>query len=530
MGSIFRLVAVLLLFCRHLTHLSPFRHRHSTESNIMTLDQTVKSSGEPAERVLTPGSNEKSKPGETAESLMVTWDGELDPLHPFNWSKPRKWGITLLLSNGGLVTLMSGAMLAPALQSISRDLHTNEEETQIFLSVFVLAFAFGPMVLSPLAEVFGRRPVWLISSCFYILWNTVAGFSRTPGLMIASRILSGIGASAEFAVTNPVLADCWVPAERGKSYTISTFIPLLGPAIGPIIGGVVTQKIGWRWTFWILSIYDSILVVFGFFVLRETFEPILLERKATKLRKETGKPYCTAADDSTHTLSVKLSRSLSRPLRLLFTQPILQVIALFLAYNFGILYIVLSTFATLWIDRYGQTEAQSGLHYLAIVLGYTIAAQAGGRLMDILWKYLKARHDDDTAPEYRVPLMIPGAILIPMGLLIYGWTAESRTHWIVPDIGICIFGCGIILSTQALQAYVTEAYRKYVASASAASQFLRSIAGFAFPIFAPVMYGGLGYGWGNSILALTFVVIGWPAPFLLWQYGAKLRAMGKPQW
>lgn len=80
-----------------------------------------------------------------------------------------------------------------------------------------------------------------------------------------------------------------------------------------------------------------------------------------------------------------------------------------------------------------------------------------------------------------------------------------------------------------MQAYVMDAYRQYVASASAASQFLRSIAGFAFPIFAPAMYQNLGYGWGNSVLALTFVVIGWPAPFLLWTYGAKLRAMGKPQ-
>jgi multidrug resistance protein len=460
----------------------------------------------------------------------VKWEGDKDPEHPFNWPQLRKWAITILLSNGGLVTLMSGAMLAPALQSISHDLKTNEEETQIFLSIFILAFAFGPMVLSPLAEVFGRRPVWLLGSCFYVLWNTVAGFSQTPGLMIASRILSGIGASVEFAITQPVLSDCWIPAERGKSFSIATFIPLLGPAIGPIIGGAVTQSIGWRWTFWILSIYDGILILIGTIVLQETYEPILLAKKAAKLRKETGRSY--NIDAESFTLAAKLSRSLSRPLRLLFTQPILQVVAIFLAYNFGLLYIVLSTFASLWIERYGQTESQSGLHYISIVIGYTIAAQVGGRVMDRLWSYLKAKHGDDTVPEYRVPLMIPGAILIPLGLLIYGWTAERPDyyHWIVPDIGIGIFGCGIILNTQAMQAYVVESYRKYVASAFAAAQFLRSVAGFAFPIFAPSMYRNIGYGWGNTILALTFVVIGWPAPFLLWKYGAKLRAMGKPQW
>ncbi|KAK1981460.1 major facilitator superfamily transporter [Colletotrichum cereale] len=464
------------------------------------------------------------------DSLLVTWNGDADPHHPLNWPRPRKWAITILLSNGGLVTLMSGAMLAPSLHAISQDLGTDEAEAQIFLSIFVLAFAFGPMVLSPLAEVFGRRPVWILSSCFYIVWNTVAGFSTTPGLMIASRVLSGIGASAEFAVTQPVLSDCWVPDERGKSYAIATFIPLLGPAIGPIIGGVVTQSIGWRWTFWILSIYDSALVIIGIFILSETYEPILLSRQASKLRKDTGHPYFTEADREAQGLSVKLSRSLMRPLRLLLTQPILQVVAVFLAYNFGMLYIVLSTFATLWIERYGQTESQSGLHYIALVIGYTIAAQVGGKLMDRLWRYLKARSGDNTAPEYRVPLMIPGAILIPLGLLLYGWSAERHTHWIVPDIGIGIFGCGIILNTQAMQAYVIESFRKYVASASAAAQFLRSIAGFAFPIFAPIMYRSLGYGWGNSILALTFVVVGWPAPFLLWYYGARLRATGKPQW
>ena len=383
----------------------------------------------------------------------MTWDGDADPNHPFNWPRRRKWAITILLSNGGLVTLMSGAMLAPSLHAISQNFGTSEEEAQIFLSIFVLAFAFGPMVLSPFTEVFGRRPVWILSSCFYILWNTVAGFSRSPGLMIASCVLAGIGASVEFAVTQPVLSDCWIPEERGKSYAISTFIPLLGPAIGPIVGGVVTQSIGWRWTFWILSIYDAILVIIGILVLSETYEPILLSKQASQLRKSTGRPYFTAdADFESQNLGVKLSRSLLRPLRLLVTQPILQVVAIFLAYNFGILYIVLSTFATLWIQRYGQTESQSGLHYIALVIGYTIAAQVGGKVMDRLWGYLKTRSGESTAPEYRVPLMVPGAVLIPLGLFLYGWSAERYTHWIVPDVGIGIFGCGIILNTQAMQA------------------------------------------------------------------------------
>lgn len=229
-------------------------------------------------------------------------------------------------------------------------------------------------------------------------------------------------------------------------------------------------------------------------------------------------------------LSRRLAMSLTRPCRLLLTQPILQLMSVYLAYNFGILYIVLSTFATLWTKRYGQSETISGVHYIALAIGYTIAAQGGARVTDRVWKYLKARAKGETQPEYRVPLMIPGAIIIPIGLFWYGWTAQARAFWILPDIGIAIFGCGIIVGTQAMQAYVMDAFSKHVASASAASQLLRSIFGFAFPLFAPKMYDSLGYGWGNSLLAFLFIAIGFPAPLILWKYGAKLRALGKPQW
>ncbi|EGX94298.1 MFS multidrug transporter [Cordyceps militaris CM01] len=460
------------------------------------------------------------------DPLLVAWNGDDDPDHPYNWNQPLKWAITILLSFGGLVTLMSGAMLAPALQDIAHDFNTNEKNAQIFLSIYVLAFAFGPMVLAPCTEVFGRRPVWLICACYYIVWNTAAGFSKSPGVLILCRVMSGIGASAEFAVSSPVLADIWRPEQRGKSYAISTFLPLLGPALGPIIGGAVTQTIGWRWIFYILSIYDGILVVIGFFLLPETFKVILLERKAKKLSKETGKAYYTS--ESHEKLSSRLAVSLTRPFRLLFTHPTIQLMGVLLAYNFGLLYLVLATFATLWIDRYRQSKLMSGLHYIALVIGYTVASQVGSRFMDKIWAYLKKRAGGTkTAPEYRVPLMVPGAFLVLTGIFIYGWTAQYRVHWIGPDIGIAIFGCGIILNTQAMQAYVTESYIGHVASAAAASQFLRSITGFAFPLFAPALYADLGYGWGNSVLGFAFMVLAAPAPIVLWVFGARMRAIGK---
>lgn len=92
-------------------------------------------------------------------------------------------------------------MIAPALSVIGEDLAIGDEEAQISLSIFVLSFAFGPIFLAPLSEVFGRKPVWLLSGCWYIIWNTVCGFANNNTLMIIARLMAGIGASAEFAVS-----------------------------------------------------------------------------------------------------------------------------------------------------------------------------------------------------------------------------------------------------------------------------------------------------------------------------------------
>lgn len=96
--------------------------------------------------------------------------------------------------------MMSGSMIAPALPELSRDLDMSEANAQLSLSIFILAFAFGPMFLAPFAELYGRRPIWLSCGAFYTIWSVVSGFSQNKALLIASRLLSGFGGSIEFVV------------------------------------------------------------------------------------------------------------------------------------------------------------------------------------------------------------------------------------------------------------------------------------------------------------------------------------------
>ena len=122
-----------------------------------------------------------------------------------------------------------------------------------------------------------------------------------------------------------------------------------------------------------------------------------------------------------------------------------------------------------------------------------------------------------------MPPIIIGAILTPAGLFMYGWSAQYKTHWIVPNIGTAIFAAGNQLVFQNCQTYLVDAYTRYAASAIAATAVFRSLGGFAFPLFADQMYQALGYGWGNTTLAFVGIAVGFPAPFILWWYGEALR-------
>jgi len=417
-------------------------------------------------------------------------------------------------------------MVAPALPAIGKDLHiTQSIDLQLSFSIFVLAYAVGPLFLGPLSELYGRTIILQTANLIFLVFNTAAGASRNKAEMIAFRFLSGLGGSAPLAIGGGVLSDLFESHERGKAVSLYSLAPLLGPAIGPIMGGFISENVSWRWIFYVVSIADVVVQISGTFFLRETYAPKLLQRKKEKLIKETGNQELhTPYDDPNLTFVTKITTSLVRPFRLLGTQIIVQVLAVYMAYLYGLMYLVLSTFPTLWRDKYHENVGISGLNYISLGIGFFLGAQVGSRINDRIYRRLRKRNNGIGRPEFRVPLMIPGALLVPIGLLIYGWSAQYKTHWIVPNIGTAFFTCGVIMGFQCIQTYLVDAYTRYAASAIGAATVLRSLAGFGFPLFAPILYERLDYGWGNTVLALIGIVIGFPGPYMLWKYGEKLRS------
>lgn len=219
-----------------------------------------------------------------------------------------------------------------------------------------------------------------------------------------------------------------------------------------------------------------------------------------------------------------MRHALVRPFRLLFTQPIVMFLALYQAIIYGIIYLMLSTFPRLWTDIYHESVGIGGLNYISIMIGLTFGTQTGGRFVDYIYKRLsKTAEDGKGRPEFRVPILFISTALVSGGLFMYGWSAQARTHWIVPNIGAAIFSAGTSMTFTGLQTYTIDAYTVYAASAIGATAVARSTTGFGFPLFANAMYDALGWGWGNSVLAFATLAVGYSGSLTLWFFGRRLR-------
>jgi multidrug resistance protein len=461
------------------------------------------------------------------DTSLVTWDGPGDPTNPKNWSRQRKWAATITVSLFTFISPVSSSMIAPALFDIATEFgeDPNSGTIPLALSVFVLGFAVGPLFIGPMSELFGRRIVLQISNLFYFAFNLGCGFAQNTPQLIAFRFLSGLGGSAPLGIGGGVLGDLWMPQERGRAMALYSLMPLLGPAIGPIAGGFIAEYSDWRWVFYSTCIAAIVIQIMGFFFLQETYAAEILRVKKVRLIKATGDSTLhTEFETPNRKLSKHLGAAFERPFRLLFTQPIVQILALYIGYVYGVMYLVLASFPMLWRTQYGiRRPSISGLNYISLGVGFFIGTQIAAFSADKIYKNLKAKHGGVGRSEFRVPLMVPGSLLVPIGLFIYGWTAQEHTHWIGPNIGAAIFAAGNQMVFQCCQTYIVDAYTRYAASAIAATTVLRSLGGFAFPLFASAMYRGLGYGWGNSVLGFVGLAIGFPAPILLWWYGETLR-------
>ncbi|KAL8956374.1 MAG: hypothetical protein Q9193_006098 [Seirophora villosa] len=296
--------------------------------------------------------------------------------------------------------------------------------------------------------------------------------------------------------------------------------PLMGPVIGPVAGGFLAQAAGWRWTFWLITIAAGVINLFAFAFLRETYPPILLERKAKKLRRETSNNKLKGKYTSDRPPLAVFKLAIVRPLKLLFLSPIVLALSTLMAVAYGYIYLLFTTLTPVFESVYRFSSGSVGLAYLGIGVGCLVGMLFFGGISDRTVK--NKSKNGEMKPEYRLAPMILGAFVIPIGLFLYGWTAQERVHWIVPIIGTGFVGLGLLVTWLPITTYLIDAFPLYAASAIAASAILRSLLGALLPLAGRSMYNTLGLGWGNSLLGFIALAL-CPIPIVLYRYGERIR-------
>ncbi|KAJ5915292.1 hypothetical protein N7454_011046 [Penicillium verhagenii] len=452
---------------------------------------------------------------------IVGWDGPEDPENPFNWSTFRKTRQLVLMAFNTFITPLASSMFTPGVSEVMEDFNITSSMLGSFVvTVFILGYCFGPFLIAPLSEIYGRVPLYHVCNFFFLIFIIACAVAQSMPQLIVFRFLAGLAGVCPLTIGSGTVADMIPKERRAGILAVWAMGPILGPVIGPVAGGFLCEAEGWRWVFWVIAITTGVMMILTMIFYRESYAPVVLERKVERLRKETGNPNLR----STHNPG-KLSRklflnALARPVKLLFRSPIVFLMVLFAATAYGYLYLMFTTMTEIFEDKYGFSSGIAGLTYLGFGIGSIIGLLTTGAVADHIARTHTAR--GCFAPESRLLPMMVGCWFMPVGLFWYGWAAESNTPWIVPILGLGVFGIGLMSVFMSVSTYLVDSYLAYAASVTAANTALRSLVGALLPLAGPALYDRLGLGWGNSLLAFIALVM-CAVPFAFWKWGAAIR-------
>ncbi|KIX96362.1 uncharacterized protein Z520_08140 [Fonsecaea multimorphosa CBS 102226] len=464
--------------------------------------------------------------GKLEEHELVTFKIG-DPENPKNWSKPYKWWCTMTVAFTCFTVAFNSAVITADLEGVSETFHVSEEVSLLTITMFVIGFGVGPLAFAPLSELYGRKPVYIITLALAVIFEIPCAVAQNIGTLLVCRLIDGIAFSAPMTLVGGTLADLWKNEERGVPMAVFSAAPFIGPAIGPLAGGYLGDAAGWRWLYWIQMILAGLCLAILTFTVPETYTPVLLARRAKKLRKETGdSKFVTERDLDARPLTQQLRIFLVRPLQLLFLEPIVLLISLYMSVLYGLLYMFFVAYPIIYVEGKGWSEGSTGLMFIPLALGVLLSAICSP-LVNKHYLSICAKYPDGKPPaEARLVPMMFSCWLIPVGLFIFGWTSYPDVSYWGPMMGGFPVGFGFIFLYNSANNYLVDTYQHLAASALAAKTCIRSFWGASVVLFTIQMYHTLGYQWASSLLA--FLALACCAiPYVFYFFGARIRRFSR---
>lgn len=259
-------------------------------------------------------------------------------------------------------------MCAPATPKILHDFHSDSQlHATILVSIWELGEVFGPLVVGPLSEIYGRLPIYHTMNILFVFFSVVAAESRSINMLIALRFLLGFTV-ASTTLNSCIVGDMFREESRGRALAIMGMMPFIAPVLGPTIGGFISEAKGWRWTFWFTAIVTGAFEVCFLATYRESYNVVIIRRKTRRLRQMTGNEHlrsCYDADGDARTVT-SLHRSILRPIQLLLCSPVLLLVSICGAFAISHTYVIITSITRIFEVDYRFPTRLVGLTYLGL--------------------------------------------------------------------------------------------------------------------------------------------------------------------
>jgi len=406
-----------------------------------------------------------------------------------SFSSAKKWFITMLVAVATLAVAFVSSAYSGGADQVLRTFGVSEEVFTLGISLFVLGFAVGPLLWAPMSELFGRQYLFFGTYAMLTAFNAGAAGSQNIQTLIILRFFAGAFGSSPLTNAGGVIADMFPAEERGTAMSLFAAAPFLGPVIGPICGGFIGETVGWRWVEGVMAIFTGVLCLLCGLLVPETYAPVLLSKRAKKLSQITGKVYKSMAEAEQGPTSFGhvFKTSLSRPWQLLFKEPIVLLLSIYMAIIYGTLYMLFTAFPIVFQQGRGWSPGIGGLAFLGVAVGM-VAAVAFSLFDNKRYVKISRQYDGFAPPESRLLGCMIGGISIVIGLFWFAWTCQPSVHWIVSIAAGAPFGFGMVLVFLGIMNYLIDSYVIFAASVLAANSVIRSLFGtHYFSSLSPIM-------------------------------------------
>ncbi|WFC97280.1 hypothetical protein MBRA1_003947 [Malassezia brasiliensis] len=464
-----------------------------------------------------------------------------DDEHYSAFTKSGRIFVVVLASVSGVMSPFSINIYMPAVPQITTHLHITDSQTLLSITTYMIFQGLSPSFWAPLSDSYGRRPILIMAFVVFLIANLGLSFTQAYWLLLVLRMLQASGASSAVSIGAGCISDVSRRKERGTYMGFFQMGTLLGPAIGPIVGGLVAHRWDWHAIFFFLSALGGGYLVFMVLMLPESLralvgdgslKPYGIWRTLIPLRMVDHTLHGTDAEKQ-HARWMNAPPKLNlhamgfdRPWRT-FLQPDLALMILSFSIPFGVYTMVTSSLSPALSNVYHYNTIVVGLCYVPLGVGSALGSILAGKLLDFEYRRAFQKHGKRLNLHHtRLKHAFLFNFLFTAFVLASEWCMDVKefdrpVHIAAPMVLLFFMTLTGIMFFNSIQTILVDLSPGRAASVTAALNIGRCLVGAAFVAAVQYAVDAIGSGWTFVLFALASFAISTPLVWIVMRHGPR---------